>query len=287
MTFQKRTFGVEIEYVGVERDVIINALADIGVKCVSEHYNHNTRKHWKIVRDGSLRHRNGDSYTGELVSPPLSGKRGLDKLRKVVDAIKMAGATVNNSCGLHVHVGVKDFTPNQIVAIPYRYGYLESKINKFMDHSRIDSTWASTVSKSYVSDIVENINYAMRGAYKLHFKKAVLNVTSKYRKVNISSYGRYGTVEFRQHQGTVNSEMVCNWVQFCLHFVEHIFNNVPQTKDLALPAKKDLKLFNEIPEEVASYYKNLVKKKDAKSKAKAQKMRVPFEHFPATMGQIA
>lgn len=269
MTFQKRTFGVEIEYVGVERNVIINALADIGVKCVSEYYNHNTRKHWKIVRDGSVRHPRGESYTGELVSPPLSGKRGLDKLRKVVDAIKMAGATVNNSCGLHVHVGVKDFTPNQIVAIPYRYGYLESKINKFMSHSRINSQWASTVSKNY-SGIVESIRRSMT-LYKYNFKKAANFSTSKHRKVNISSYHRHGTVEFRQHQGTVNSEMVCNWVQFCLHFVEHVFNNVPQTKDLALPAKKDLKLFNEIPEEVASYYKNLVKRKDAKIKAKAQK----------------
>jgi hypothetical protein len=286
MTLPSRKFGVEIEYVGVERDVIINALADIGVKCVSEHYNHNTRKHWKIVRDGSLRHRNGESYTGELVSPPLSGKRGLDKLRKVVDAIKMAGATVNYSCGFHVHVGVKDLTPNQIVAIPHRYGYLESKINKFMNHSRIDSTWAWTVSKNYTANLVRNVRYEM-DAYKLNFKRATLNLTSKYRKVNISSYGRYGTVEFRQHQGTVNSEMACNWVQFCLHFVEHVFNNVPQTNNLNLPVKKDLKLFNEIPEEVASYYKNLVKKKDAKSKAKAQKMRVPFENFPATMGQIA
>ena len=286
MTLPSRKFGVEIEYVGVERDVIINALADIGVKCVSEHYNHNTRKHWKIVRDGSLRHRNGESYTGELVSPPLSGKRGLDKLRKVVDAIKMAGATVNYSCGFHVHVGVKDLTPNQIVAIPHRYGYLESEINKFMNHSRIDSTWAWTVSKNYTANLVRNVRYEM-DAYKLNFKRATLNLTSKYRKVNISSYGRYGTVEFRQHQGTVNSEMACNWVQFCLHFVEHVFNNVPQTNNLNLPVKKDLKLFNEIPEEVASYYKNLVKKKDAKSKAKAQKMRVPFENFPATMGQIA
>lgn len=49
MTFPKRKFGVEIEYVGVERDVIINALANIGVKCVSEYYNHNTKRHWKIV----------------------------------------------------------------------------------------------------------------------------------------------------------------------------------------------------------------------------------------------
>lgn len=270
MTFQKRTFGVEIEYVGVERDVIINALADIGVKCVSEYYNHNTRKHWKIVRDGSVSHPRGESYTGELVSPPLSGKRGLDKLRKVVDAIKMAGATVNNSCSLHVHVGVKDFTPNQIVAIPYRYGYLESKIDKFMNHSRINSNFITTVSKNYTANLIQNVEYEMN-AYKLSFKNATRNLMSKYRKVNVSSYGRYGTVEFRQHQGTVNSEMVCNWVQFCLHFVEHVFNNVPQTKDLALPAKKDLKLFNEIPEEVASYYKNLVKRKDAKIKAKAQK----------------
>jgi len=269
MTLPNRKFGVEIEFVGITPNVAQAAIRNAGVSCQYEDYNHATRNHWKIVRDGSVTHYKGESHTGELVSPPLSGKRGLDKLRKVVNAIKMAGATVNSSCGFHVHVDVNDFTPNQIVAIPYRYGYLESKINKFMSHSRINSQWASTVSKNY-SGIVDNIRRSMT-LYKYNFKKAANFSTSKYRKVNISSYHRHGTVEFRQHEGIVDSEKAYNWVQFCLHFVEHTFNNVPPANKLVLPVKKDLKLFNEIPEEVASYYKNLVKKKDAKNKANTQK----------------
>ena len=69
-----RSFGIEIEYVGVSRQEVCDYINRKGVECYVEHYNHDTRPHWKVVTDSSLREENG--HAGEVVSPILSGEEG-------------------------------------------------------------------------------------------------------------------------------------------------------------------------------------------------------------------
>jgi hypothetical protein len=61
---------------------------------------------------------------------------------------------------------------------------------------------------------------------------------NRYSSVNLASYTRHGTVEFRQHNGSIDPEVVANWIQFCVYFVETsrysptanmILNAVPAT----------------------------------------------------------
>lgn len=258
-----RKFGVEIEYVGVRRSVIVDALKRIKVKCVAENYNHRTKRHWKIVRDASLNYMRGSDFTGELVSPPLYGKRGLNKLRKVVQAMADAGATVNSSCGLHVHVDANDLTPNQILAVSQRYGIFEKRFNKIMDPSRANTDWARKVDKKYHADLISSFKYYKNMGYS--FKSATGSI-SRYRKVNIASFNRHGTIEFRQHEGTLDPDRILNWVQFCTHFVEESYNNIPPNNNLELASKLNRSLFHEIPEDVTEYYENILKAKATKKK---------------------
>jgi len=251
-----RKFGVEIEYVGASRIAIISALKDIRVKCVSENYNHSTKRHWKIVRDGSIRHYNGNY--GELVSPPLYGKRGLNRLRKVVEAIAAAGATVNESCGLHIHVDARDLSPDQIIAVSRRYGMFEHRLDKFMAPERRNTNWAKRVDKNYHADIIRHIKFSSEIGKS--FKSAV-SVIDRYRKVNIASFNRHGTIEFRQHEGTVDPDRILNWVQFCTHFVEEVYNNVPRNDTVELVSKLNRSIFHNIPEDVAEYYRKFEKSK--------------------------
>ena len=41
---------------------------------------------------------------------------------------------------------------------------------------------------------------------------------NKYRNLNIVNLSTYGTVEFRQHQGTLNVKKILNWIRFCERF---------------------------------------------------------------------
>jgi hypothetical protein len=98
------------------------------------------------------------------------------------------------------------------------------------------------------------------------FKSATGSI-SRYRKVNIASFNRHGTIEFRQHEGTMDPDRILNWVQFCTHFVEESYNNIPPNNNLELASKLNRSLFHEIPEDVTEYYKNILKAKATKKKA--------------------
>lgn len=51
-------------------------------------------------------------------------------------------------------------------------------------------------------------------------KSQLANTTGRYYKVNLQSLTRYGTMEFRQHSGTLNFTKVINWVSFLMAFVD-------------------------------------------------------------------
>lgn len=42
----------------------------------------------------------------------------------------------------------------------------------------------------------------------------LVNNGNRYKKVNLKSYFRHGTVEFRQHSGTIEYTKISNWVLF-------------------------------------------------------------------------
>lgn len=214
MTLPIRKFGVEIEFIGLYPEDAARAISQAGYSCHHEGYNHATRNHWKIVPDSSLQvtNRMQPGQSGELVSPPLVGEEGIRELRAVVAALKAAGGTVNASCGLHVHVDANDLNAGQIISVVRRYAHFEQQINAFMPPSRRNSRFAFSVGGSYVDDILTAVN--RNGNHR-----NVFGTLNRYMAVNLASYARHGTIEFRQHSGTTNPDKIENWVKFCLFFV--------------------------------------------------------------------
>ena len=55
--------------------------------------------------------------------------------------------------------------------------------------------------------------------------------SGRYFKVNLQSFLCHGTIEFRQHSGTVNPAKICNWIEFLDSFIEssksHVVSSVP------------------------------------------------------------
>jgi len=51
----------------------------------------------------------------------------------------------------------------------------------------------------------------------------------RYFQLNLLPLTRYGTIEFRSHSATVNTERIARWVQFLTAFVEH-FGSSPEGK---------------------------------------------------------
>ncbi|WP_300907716.1 amidoligase family protein [uncultured Desulfovibrio sp.] len=201
-----RKFGIELEIVGITRQVALRALRAVGINVQDESYNHTTRGHWKLVSDSSVR----DGF--EVVSPILQGEAGIEEAMTVAEALSDAGATVNRSCGFHVHFDAADLNAADVKIIVNRYAAHEAEIDAFMPPSRRGNT------NTYCESVTSFLNRRFNEARTINELAAAQ--PGRYFKVNLQSYRRHGTLEFRQHSGTVNANKVANWVRFLGEFIE-------------------------------------------------------------------
>lgn len=218
-----RTFGIEIEAFNVDQNQVVIALRDAGLQCQQENYNHRTQSYWKVVRDGSIQ---GDQAF-ELVSPILQGEEGLRQVKIVMHTLTRIGAKVNKSCGFHVHFGAKDLTVKQLKAILTRWISYEDVIDLWMPESRrgnvnhyCNSVWAGYESK-------EHAIQKLKSYRKISTIASLWAKSNRYKKLNIQSYARHGTIEFRHHGGTHDAVKSINWIKFLAQFIQDALDNRP------------------------------------------------------------
>lgn len=206
-----RSFGVEIEAFGVSRGDLAQALQAAGVPTENESYNHAARPHWKIVADGSIH----GERAFELVSPVLQGETGLQELKKVCEVLSQLGARVNKTCGLHLHFGAVDFTMQTWKNLVYNYASLENTIDGWMPESRrgANNNYSGTLRTDSWKAKINNASTLQK------LSSALMN-RSRYYKLNLESYWRHKTVEFRQHSGTIEFEKIKSWIDFCSRLID-------------------------------------------------------------------
>lgn len=191
-----RRFGVEFECGmprTVSRDDIRAALAAEGLTG------------WQIKGDGSL------SIPGmvgtEVVSPPLAGEDGEEQVRKAARALRGLGAVVNRTCGTHVHHDIADLTVEQIKRVARGWFNNQTIINGLVSPSR-----RGQGGSSYCQPLAEDEVRRVEQATRLEQIRSI--PIGRYRTMNLTSYGRHGTIEIRQHQGTLDAEKVISWLRF-------------------------------------------------------------------------
>jgi hypothetical protein len=202
-TLAERRFGIEIEYIGRSSEVAREMEAR-GVRCSVEDYNHRVRPGWKIVRDASV------SGGFELVSPPLRGEEGLRQLKVACDALDAAGARVDRQCGLHIHHDVRDLDAPAFGRLFRGWSRNQSNTDMLVAASRRGSRWAMPLTEREVRRIEElpSLDDATVRAYFNSYR------IDRYRSLNVVCFPRYGTVEVRQHQGSLNYSKISAWVAY-------------------------------------------------------------------------
>ena len=199
---EERTFGVEIEFTTASKEEVAARMNEKGVPTYVEYYNHSTRDHWKVITDSSCGY--------ELVSPILKGRQGLAQLEKACEALREAGAQVNRKCGLHVHHDINDFEVKDIKNLFATYIKFEEVIDTFVPNSRRENNNRFCKSLS-ICGMDKNTTLK-----ELQKTKTINDIASlfntRYLKLNFQSYLKYGTVEFRQHSGTIEFDKIYNWI---------------------------------------------------------------------------
>ena len=206
------TFGVEIECL-VPAAMVRACATRNEMPFQYEGYNHTDNgSYYKFVTDGSIRGENPI----ECVSPVLTGKDGMKSLELCCKTLNEAGAQVNRSTGLHVHIGAQKLSDKAYINVFKNYQRLERVIDTFMSRSRREN------NNQYCKSL-QNLELSFCST-----KGDVYNVMygDRYYKVNACSYMRHKTIEFRQHQGSTDFEKISNWVNFCAKLMMWSKNNL-------------------------------------------------------------
>ncbi|HXU06226.1 MAG TPA: amidoligase family protein [Polyangia bacterium] len=234
------TFGVEFEVILPRdnngergRDAIAAAFNAAGLPARHDPLTHRAVPYWRITTDSTIGYENA-----EIVSPSreilMRGEAGFETLRKAAKVISDFGCSVDRRCGTHVHVGVRDSDYEQLGSqarferlgffkeLLKTYSKFEPVFDSLMARSRRESNNPMCRPITFPRD-AENAT-TIDGLLRVYGLSRSGN-DRHYSKLNLGAYIRHGTVEFRQHQGTTNTQKIENWVKLCLRMVAHAARN--------------------------------------------------------------
>lgn len=215
-----RTFGIELEVVGQRgRQVglwgrVVQALQAAGIDPAQTGYLGADYTRWQVKTDSSV---SCGGYPGcEVVSPVLpADEAGFAQVQTVCNALEAAHATANKTCGMHVHVDVRDLSVEQVKNVVRAYGHFQAEIDSVLPTSRRNCRWAQPVWNNYTrSRMLARIESATTVA-ELSYA-----IGTRYSVMNLQKYVRTGTLEFRQHSGTAEARKALAWARWCVAFVE-------------------------------------------------------------------
>ncbi len=206
-----RKFGVELEVIGMTDRAAKTLLREKGLHVTST----NEEGGWVVKQDGSLR----SDIGFEVTSPALEyTEENLNEIRKVCQVLIDAGCGTTDHCGLHVHIDASEMTPYQFINIMDNYKDTETTIDKFIRFGRRANMneYCNTMTRINIDGILNSAKYDTIEEMMGHRS---WNITSRYLKVNPTSYSKFKTLEFRHFHGSINPDEIVNWVKFLQNFV--------------------------------------------------------------------
>ena len=238
---KNQCFGVEVEMTGITREQAAQVLADyFGTVPKHKRGTYDSwivkdleGKEWKLMSDSSIQTEcktsfgyeptDDPAYRVEMVTPKLTYAE-LPKLQECVRRVRRAGAKVNSSCGIHVHVDAanhnrqslknligimyskEDILFKALQVNPYRAAQYCQKVREPMLRQ------ARTLSSEETTDLtqLEQIWYEGDVSSTEHYN------WTRYYALNLHSVFYRGTVEWRCFNSTLHAGKVAAYVNLCL-----------------------------------------------------------------------
>ncbi len=147
----------------------------------------------------------------EFDSPKFRGDCGFEAVTAICDVAENNSWEVNSSCGFHLHLDLSKECAKNLRAIAYAYNSTVSVWRELVTDNRKLSTWCT-----HDCDEIE-IKYLKN---KEDWRLYAMNEAHRHIWVNWSAYYDYGTVEIRSHEGTLDKDVICNWVKAHMVFID-------------------------------------------------------------------
>ena len=226
-------FGIEIEMTGLTRNAAAKVLAgyfhssaaSIGGSYDTYVVRDESNRQWKIMSDSSIRceSRSGESasnrYAVEMVSP-ICIYEDIEKIQEIVRELRKAGAHVNSSCGIHIHIDASPHTPNtlrnvvNIMAAKEDILYRALKIDVARERycKKADTRFLDEVNDRKPNTMVDLERMWYNGSSRRHSHYD----STRYHCLNLHSVFSKGTIEFRLFNSTLHAGEIKSYIQLCL-----------------------------------------------------------------------
>lgn len=232
-------FGIEMEMTGITRAQAANLMGAFFGTGRGTHkggvYDTYTAsddkgRTWKAMSDSSIwaqRKVDGqiegatNEYRTEVVSPILSYD-DIPKLQELVRILRKAGALVNSSCGIHIHVGAEQFTPKTLRNLVNLMASKEDMIYHALQIDPIrEGRYCQKTDETFLRELNKKQPRTMAEFADIWYIQAPFGRdehynNSRYHGLNLHATFTKGTVEFRLFNGTLHAGEIKAYIQFCL-----------------------------------------------------------------------
>ena len=235
-TLKTQTFGIEIETTGLCRERTAKALAAFfGTTAVHRAAHLDDwrvpmpdGRHWTVERDGSVTDPNA-----EVVSP-VCGWDDLPMVQEVARVLRAAGAKTDATCGIHVHVGLGEHTPQSLRRLVNIVNAKEDLLTLALGISpRRRGRWCRPVEPAFLREVNLRKPETMEAFARVWYTYSDSCNPSDWRECARTHYdqSRYHllnlhaafsterpahTIEFRAFNGTLHAGKIKAYIQLCL-----------------------------------------------------------------------
>lgn len=187
------------KYDGLIGDIPIrNGDVHIGVEIELESVDPQTMCNgWNKVEDHSLK-----NYGAEFTTHPIKAKFLQVHLENLFSS-QRAPFTVSNRCSVHIHLNIRDLSSKQIKEFLKLYCLYERFLYIVSGDRRLNNFCVPYYFNPYVVD-----RFITTGDFSI--------IKGRYAGLNMFSYEKFGTAEFRMHEGTTDVNQIIYFVNLII-----------------------------------------------------------------------
>lgn len=240
----------------------------VEIECINKHKNANCFIKEELKDLCFNQSTDSSIYSGfasglEFQSLPMKGDNLFKKITNFCNKLKLKDYFVNTSCGLHVHFEC-DPDIDMLKKLYLFYSKFEKHFFKMLPQSRQNTHYCDKFKIHYNSPNKCNLKKFMGQIKTIQdFKKMVYEgllsdsrshySDKRYCWVNFHSVFYRGTLEIRNHAGTIDSNKIKNWITLHLKIIDYLNGKtVQEVYDLKPTQDKFLGLFDK---ELQNYIK--------------------------------
>lgn len=182
---------------------------------------------------GRYVHVGTDASCGFEVRVLVQDDNYIEPLKRITKVIKDLGFQVNETCGLHIHLDMRNRDVKKAYANLFKSMNL---LKKFVNKSRIGNRFC--VENTMETFDLHNATFTQTD-----------RDTARRHSINTMSYETYKTIEIRMHQGSLDPDVILPWIKLLLKIVD--YNGILEKKITTIgSARRHLKLEPELAKDL-------------------------------------